>query len=335
MKIIFKKFAEFWHKNYRPIIYLAAFLCVLFGLLSDKTMKDLNVSPAVSGIFERIENLEEIKSNRIVELEKRLEQQKSSASADSIALEQQINRLKMNPKGVLLICVDFDPGSGPELKPMVTSVIRHAFAKDIKVLGNVAYNVMSTQLADNLMREAAERIENVFPDKIAGEDYIFFGYRPNAFQVYLQMGEDIYSAYETDYAGTQLAKLPIMQNIRKFTDIDIVVAISGYVGAPEMWINVAKTKFNIPVGIGMTAVSASDYFPYLQSKQICGLLAGMRGAAEYETMLIKKYPAVADSVELIGIKLMQPQLYAHALAIFLLVLGNVEFIISKLKRKKA
>ena len=34
----------------------------------------------------------------------------------------------------ILISVDFDPSSMPELYPMLTAVMRHAFAKDLKVL---------------------------------------------------------------------------------------------------------------------------------------------------------------------------------------------------------
>ena len=33
---------------------------------------------------------------------------------------------------------------------------------------------------------------------------------------------------------------------------------------------------------GVTAVSAPEYYPYLQSNQLLGLLGGMAGAAEYE-----------------------------------------------------
>ena len=38
------------------------------------------------------------------------------------------------PGKTLLISVDFDPASMPELYPMLTALMRHAFAKDLKVL---------------------------------------------------------------------------------------------------------------------------------------------------------------------------------------------------------
>ena len=78
--------------------------------------------------------------------------------------------------------------------------------------------------------------------------------------VNMQMGENIISAYESEYAGHDLNSLPIMKGIRNYGEIDAVVLLTGYVGMPEIWINVGKTKFGKDVGLGMTAVSAADYF---------------------------------------------------------------------------
>jgi hypothetical protein len=154
--------------------------------------------------------------------------------------------------------------------------------------------------------------------KEAGSDFVFFGFRPNPFQVYLQMGESVLSAYETDYSGKTLADMPIMKGIKDIRDIDGIAAYSCNVGTPESWINVAQTKFNIPLVVGMTAVSVSDYFPYLQSGQLCGLITGLRGAAEYEKAV--GAPPVAN-------RRMWAQLYTHAFAIGLIIVGNIEYFI--------
>ena len=203
---------------------------------------------------------------------------------------------------------------------MAQAIIRHAFCRDVKVLVNTGYNVMSQPLADSIV-SAAARAEGYgnkrpYEFKEDGKDYLFFGFRPNAFQLYLQMGESIVSAYETDYQGHDLTQLPIMRGIKNFQDIDMVFAISGYVGSPEMWINVAKTKFNKPVALGQVAISASDYYPYLQSGQICGMLPGLRGAAEYEG---------ACGAPPVATRRMWAQLYIHVFAIFLIIIGNLEF----------
>ena len=115
-----------------------------------------------------------------------------------------------------------------------------------------------------------------------------------------------------------------MEHIRDFRAIDCVVTVSAYVGAPETWITVGNAKFGKKVILGGGAIGASDYYPFLQSGQICGLLPGLRGAAEYESAL--KCPDI-------GSKRMWSQLYTHAFAIFLIVLGNIEYFFSTKKRK--
>ena len=315
---------SWWEKNYRAVIYIAAFLAILGGMFSNKPM-DLNVSSATKGLYDSVENIPVKRQKKIAEIEEKLKAAKEKNDEKSITqLKEYLARLKRNTNGVILICFDFDPSTAPELKPMAISLLRHSFKKGIKVLGNVGYNVISAQLAQNIIENVAHEHSKNFKPRKTGKDYVFFGYRPNPFMVYMQMGENIVSAYETDYAGNDLNSLPIMNGIRNYGEIEDVVLLSGYVGMPEIWINVAKTKFNCDVGLGMTAVSAADYYPYIQSKQITGLLAGLRGAAEYETEL--------NSLGS-GVKGMRSQLYAHTLAILLIVIGNVEFLVSKFKKR--
>ncbi len=43
-----------------------------------------------------------------------------------------------------------------------------------------------------------------------------------------------------------------------------------------------QAVYKVPVAGGVTAVSIPGRMPYLQSGQLSGILAGLRGAAEYE-----------------------------------------------------
>ncbi|RLD07972.1 MAG: hypothetical protein DRI44_10380 [Chlamydiae bacterium] len=316
---------SWWEKNYRAVIYIAAFLAVLGGMFSNKPMH-LNVSSATKGLFDSVEAIPKKRQKTIAEVEEKLKKAEEKKDDKKIReLKTYLTRLKLNTNGVLLICFDFDPSTAPELKPMAISLLRQAFKNGIKVIGNVGYNVISAQLAQNIIENIAHESSDKFQPKKAGKDYVFLGFRPNAFMVYMQMGESILSAYETDYAGNDLNTLPIMKGVHDYAEIEDVVLLSGYVGMPEIWMNVGKTKFGKDVGLGMTAVSAADYYPYIQSKQITGLLAGLRGAAEYETEL-KSLGS--------GVKGMRSQLYAHSLAILLIVIGNIEFFISKFRKKR-
>ena len=324
-----KKIPPLWLKIYRPVIYILTLVLVWMGAVNNNKL-NLNVADSTGGAFDTIENLGEIRKGTLHEYEQKLEQRLKDGDASQAELEDLkaiIDDLKHNEKGVVLICFDFDAGCDAEMTPQVATILRHCFSRGVKVLINTGGNVMSQPLAQQTIERAAKdgsRLDPPYPTMESGVDYVFLGFRPNAFQLYLQMGESIISAYETDYSGKDLSTMPIMEHIRDFRAIDCVVTVSAYVGAPETWITVGNAKFGKKVILGGGAIGASDYYPFLQSGQICGLLPGLRGAAEYESAL--KCPDI-------GSKRMWSQLYTHAFAIFLIILGNIEFFFSAKRRK--
>ena len=324
-----KKIPPLWLKIYRPVIYILTLVLVWMGAVNNNKL-NLNVADSTGGAFDTIENLSEIRKGTLKEYEQKLEQRTKDGDASQAEIDDLktiIDDLKHNEKGVVLICFDFDAGCDAEMTPQVATILRHCFSRGVKVLINTGGNVMSQPLAQLTIEKAAKdgsRIDPPYPTMESGVDYVFLGFRPNAFQLYLQMGESIISAYETDYSGKDLSTMPIMEHIRDFRAIDCVVTVSAYVGAPETWITVGNAKFGKKVILGGGAIGASDYYPFLQSGQICGLLPGLRGAAEYESAL--KCPDI-------GSKRMWSQLYTHAFAIFLIILGNIEYFFSTKRRK--
>ena len=324
-----KKIPPLWLKIYRPVIYILTLVLVWMGAVNNNKL-NLNVADSTGGAFDTIENLGEIRKGTLHEYEQKLEQRTKDGDASQAEIDDLktiIDDLKHNEKGVVLICFDFDAGCDAEMTPQVATILRHCFSRGVKVLINTGGNVMSQPLAQLTIEKAAKdgsRIDPPYPTMESGVDYVFLGFRPNAFQLYLQMGESIISAYETDYSGKDLSTMPIMEHIRDFRAIDCVVTVSAYVGAPETWITVGNAKFGKKVILGGGAIGASDYYPFLQSGQICGLLPGLRGAAEYESAL--KCPDI-------GSKRMWSQLYTHAFAIFLIILGNIEYFFSTKRRK--
>ena len=324
-----KKIPPIWLKIYRPVIYIMTLVLVWMGAVNNNKL-NLNVADSTGGAYDTIENLGEIRKGTLREYEQKLEQRLQDGDASQAEIDDLkgiVEDLKHNEKGVVLICFDFDAGCDAEMTPQVATILRHCFSRGVKVLINTGGNVMSQPLAQQTIDKAVKdgnRLEPPYPTMESGVDYVFLGFRPNAFQLYLQMGESIISAYETDYSGKDLSTMPIMEHIRDFRAIDCVVTVSAYVGAPETWITVGNAKFGKKVILGGGAIGASDYYPFLQSGQICGLLPGLRGAAEYESAL--KCPDI-------GSKRMWSQLYTHAFAIFLIVLGNIEYFFSTKRRK--
>ena len=213
------------------------------------------------------------------------------------------------PQGsAILVAMDYDPAALAELYPMALAILRHAYSRNIKVLGMTLW-ITGATLGDKVMREAAAGIAK------AGEDYVYLGYAPVPANVIMRMGEDISAIFPKDYGGTPLEEIPAMSGIKNYKDIELVIDLAA--GAtPEAWIAFAGTTYNQTIAVGCTAVSAAGYYPYLNSGQIIGLIGGMKGAAEYEKLIEKSGTATAG---------MDSQSIAHIAIILLIVIANISY----------
>jgi hypothetical protein len=98
--------------------------------------------------------------------------------------------------------------------------------------------------------------------------YANFGFKPGALllPIVLGMGEDIAEAVGVDAEGRAISSLPIMTNIRNYNEMNLIIEFSGSV-AGGTWITDARSRFGANVAVGVTAVTASDLFPFLQTGQ--------------------------------------------------------------------
>jgi hypothetical protein len=219
----------------------------------------------------------------------------------------------------LLLAIDYAPSTLPELEPMAVAILRQAFSKDIRV-AIMTLNPAGYGLAERVMVQIANEYHKEY-----GTDYIYLGFQPGIAAVILGMGVNIRNVFPEDAYGTPLTDLPMMQGIRNYDDIPLIVTLAGW-SAAEAWIYYAYQPYHEQVGAGVTAVMATDFYPYWNTGQLVGLLGGMRGAAEYEMLV--HHP---DQ----GVRGMDSQSVIHILIIVLIVLGNVAYFASGRQRKSS
>lgn len=214
---------------------------------------------------------------------------------------------------VLVLSLDFEPGSKPELYPMSLTFLRHAFRKHLKVLGMTLWPA-GVGLAESVFSQVAHE-----SGKEKGQDYVFLGYAPGDANAIISMGQDFHAAFPSDYYGTQTADLPLLKNIRTLRDVRYVVSLSAGFPGLDTWYVYGKEKYGFELGGGCTAVSAPRFYPLLDTGQINGLLGGLRGAAEYEILLRVEGKATAG---------MDAQSATHFLIIVLIVICNLGYFLS-------
>jgi hypothetical protein len=227
----------------------------------------------------------------------------------------------------VLLSFDFDPASEGELGPMATAFVRHCAEKKLKMYFMALWPVGPQMIDDNIRNV----IEADFPHLVYGEDYVNLGFKSGGEGVIKVIVTDLRQLYTTDSFGTSVDAIPMMKDIDNIQQMDLVINVSaGYAGTKE-WVQYAVTPFpdEITVVGGCTGVQAPLLYPYIP-QQLPGLLGAIKGAAEYEKLVMDKYGGPNPPGKYVeGQRRMGPQLIAHVLMIVLILVGNVVFFIGR------
>lgn len=232
--------------------------------------------------------------------------------------------IEKQPEGAcILLSMDYDPTVLPECHPMSKAILRHAFARNLKVIG-LTLNPAGTGLALEAMTEIPKEYNKKY-----GEDYIFLGFRPNVAATILGFGEDIRKIFPLDYYGNKIDTLPLVKKIKNYDDIALAISISGS-SLPLSWVYYARGRYGQEIAAGVTAVMAADFYPYLRTGQFVGLLGGMKGAAEYEKIIYEHGYTNKKGLATSGMDAIS---LSHILIIIFVIIGNISFIATLRRRK--
>jgi len=219
----------------------------------------------------------------------------------------------------VLLSLDFDPGTRPELYPQALALCKHLMKKNLRV-ALTTFNAG----APGIMTEFKDSILQTFPEKKYGKDIVMFPYRAVFLATVTQLATDVYAQYPDDADGAPLNKMPIMKGIKNYKDMALAIEISGTTLFTS-WIYYVGDKYHLPVLGGTTAITQLSYSPYVQTGQLKGLLGGMRGAAEYEAMLHDNYQLETGDAT----KSLNVLNWPHMLVFLIAVLSNIAIFFGK------
>ncbi len=230
-----------------------------------------------------------------------------------------IDGLDDDSDAVLISC-DFDPQSMPELYPMLIALLHHCFSRKIKVVLMTLWP-QGTGMVEMAIDEIASQ-----HDVTAGQDYAFLGYKFGVAAVLLGMGENIKDVFPVDYYGTPVDSLQIMLGTTNYRDISYIISLSAGDPGYRSWLLYAQARYGAKLGVGVTAVSAADVYPYVETGQVIGLLSGMKGASEYETMVSR---AGYSTGALKATQGMDAQSLGHLIIMVFIVIGNIGYLFAR------
>lgn len=229
------------------------------------------------------------------------------------------------PEGsVVWMAMDYDPGTQAELHPMAAGFTRQCAMKKHKMI----FMTLLPQGGPMIQRNI-EILEREFPDYKYGVDYVNIGFKPGNEGVVKVVVSDLQEFFGNDVKGTALDNIPLTKGMKNIQNVDLLISVSGSDPGTKQWVQIASTPYDIKTVAGVTGVQAPPLYAYIPN-QMVGLLGAIKGAAEYEQVLLEKYPKFKDNpATQEGLRRMGPQLIAHMLMIALIILGNIIFFVGK------
>ncbi len=231
----------------------------------------------------------------------------------------------LQPGDVVFFDSAYSGGSDSELGPQLSAWFYHAMKRGVKVVGVSQWADGAPLAYATLKRVSAEAEKDGYSAK-EGTDWVYVGYKAGGVSIWRGMQTDFGKACAyKDYNNVDFKDLPLLAKVPAWdtkATKGLIVFASGSPGVPTY-----TTYFpDHNIYIGNVAVQVAGSMSLLRSGQVKGVLAGLRGAAEYEKLLGR--PGTAT-------KLMDAQSLGHVIIIALIILGNVAYLSKKVSKKKA
>ena len=219
----------------------------------------------------------------------------------------------------VMVSMDTSPGGYGELASGAAAVLNHMAQKGLRILA-VGFFDTGPSLMETAFGGSA------YKNKVYGMDYVNLGYLAGGENAISSMAKNIPGSFPKDYRGNDTAGMPIMAGVKTCKDVALVITISsGTPGVPE-WIRQVGDPMKVPIATVLVAVNIPNMTPYLQAKQLVGMIPSMKGAAGYEALM---------GVKGLGTAGMDAQSVSHLAILAFVVLGNVVYFLNKKNEKPA
>lgn len=185
----------------------------------------------------------------------------------------------LEPGDAVLISVEFSADMSAELYPGVEAVYMHLVRRPgVKIVF-----VATTTDGPMFIQQLLDTVDA--GEKQYAVDIVNLGFLPGGESAIAALCQDIHKTFPTDYYRNDLDSLPAMANLRTASDFKLIINDSAGGLGPVGWIRQAHSQYGVEIATILGQDMALSALPYIDSGQLCGLIAGLRGAAEYEKLL--------------------------------------------------
>lgn len=221
------------------------------------------------------------------------------------------------PGDIVIMSLDYSIGGAPDVHPQAVAVAKHVFKKGGRIIF-MAFVDQGVIFIDEIVAWAEKN------GKVYGEDFCDVGYLAGLETAIAAMASDFYVAFPEDTRGNGTRSLTMLTNYTGVGDTKMILEFATGAPGPMEWIRQVYNIFGIPMMAGLVTVMAPQTEPYYQAGQLFGILAGLRGAAEYE---------IASGIPGKAAAGMDAQSLGHFVIIGFTILGNIIYAIERSQKK--
>jgi hypothetical protein len=256
-------------------------------------------------------------------------------------LYDSIDAVKTSPadQKIVLLSMTISAGSKAENWNQARAIMRHLMLRHQR-FAVFSFDTQGVELTYQMAADIAKHYGYQY-----GKDWIHLGYALGTTAFFKGISTNLPDAFgNTDVNQHALAQFPIMKGIKTANNLAMLVEITATPSLGD-WLGLVQpaTKPRIKIGYACTGISAAEAYQYLDSGQICGLLPGLKGASDYETLVDnleiqlvanpqQRYDPKAPTTQTMPATarvLMFPEGMAHILVIILIILGNIGLLLSR------
>lgn len=241
-----------------------------------------------------------------------------------------------NGKNIVLVSANFSPDTKGESVPQACTILRHLLTsgKKFAIFTFSSNSAPGQELANTEAQLVADELNAKNPggkQLTYGVDWVNLGFKPATLPILQSLPRDIPGWFGRDSRGTPVSDIPVMKGIKDYHDIGLVIDVSP--SGTYLWLMPAITdKYKKPLLLAPTSVMVPDIYPFVKSGQVAGLLRGILGAAEYESLL-KKHGLAPTTYK--GTRQMTSVAALDAYIMLLIVLGNIAYFRSRTRKEAA
>lgn len=233
----------------------------------------------------------------------------------------------MDTNKVVFIDCALESGIRAECQGQYQAFIEHLFNRGIKfaVITSTTW-IESQKLGELFAREVETSMNRKFeregsPRRLAyGKDYCVLQAITYSGGATIQgLAKNIRSIVDADMYGTPFDDIEFMRDVKTANDIALIYRV-GYAWDAVFWIGFVQSVYGTPFAVGTAGISSSSAYPFLDSEQLCGILAGAPGAAAYEGLVRSRG---------MGTQTVSVQSFATVYVVAAIILGNLAMIIAK------